>query len=141
MIIDDNSQDNTQGVVRQLQQLYGEDRIVNSQHLRCCCDFWPSSTTNRQAGSCSCTAVAYTLPALQVLKCRPGKLGLGEQNKWTLCLRSIIHDVGCDIHCSCSTCLACNESEAHAQVLHMYMVSDMLVVIMSLSWMQTFHTM
>lgn len=28
VIIDDNSQDNTQGVVRQLQQLYGEDRIV-----------------------------------------------------------------------------------------------------------------
>lgn len=28
VIIDDNSQDNTQGVVRQLQQLYGDDRIV-----------------------------------------------------------------------------------------------------------------
>ncbi|KAA6426353.1 MAG: dolichol-phosphate mannosyltransferase [Trebouxia sp. A1-2] len=39
VIIDDNSQDNTQGVVRQLQQLYGDDRII--------------------------------------LKCRPGKLGLG----------------------------------------------------------------
>lgn len=33
VIIDDNSQDNTQGVVRQLQQLYGEDRIVTPLHL------------------------------------------------------------------------------------------------------------
>lgn len=39
VIIDDNSQDNTQDIVRQLQQLYGDDRII--------------------------------------LKCRPGKLGLG----------------------------------------------------------------
>ena len=30
VIVDDNSQDNTQGVVRQLQELYGDERIVST---------------------------------------------------------------------------------------------------------------
>jgi len=31
VVVDDNSQDNTQGVVRQLQELYGDEKIVNPQ--------------------------------------------------------------------------------------------------------------
>lgn len=48
VIIDDNSQDNTQGVVRQLQQLYGEDRIVTPLHLHHWSICWLSTMT-RQA--------------------------------------------------------------------------------------------
>lgn len=35
VIVDDNSQDNTQGVVHQLQKLYGDDKIVRevAQHV------------------------------------------------------------------------------------------------------------
>lgn len=42
VIVDDNSQDNTRGVVRQLQELYGDERIVStcSKH---------STTTAHQA--------------------------------------------------------------------------------------------
>jgi dolichol-phosphate mannosyltransferase len=33
IVVDDGSPDGTQDVVKQLQQVYGEDRIVSSSHI------------------------------------------------------------------------------------------------------------
>ena len=74
IVIDDNSPDGTQDVVKKLQTAYGTDKIVRLcpldcyvQHALAC--FWGTA----------CTAI-HTEPAvlLQLLRPRPGKLGLGE---------------------------------------------------------------
>jgi glycosyltransferase involved in cell wall biosynthesis len=69
VIIDDNSPDGTQEVVKRLQTAYSSDRIVRAA-LR---------APHMRTGDASCAAGCHSDagPASQVLLSRPGKLGLG----------------------------------------------------------------
>lgn len=75
IVVDDASPDGTQEVARELAKVYGEDKIVSD-----------------------CLVLSGTLPnAPQVLKPRPGKLGLGcvcrllVNSTWNNCRRVGLH--------------------------------------------------
>ena len=75
-MVDDGSPDGTQEVVKQLQEVYGEDRIVSSEksdaHFAFCAEV--------NAGLIVCHVVtihSLVLYILQLLSARPRKMGLG----------------------------------------------------------------
>lgn len=83
--MDDNSPDGTQEVVRQLQKAYGAKRIVRRPPL---CTALPAPLCAILC--CSLTGADGKSALAQLLRARPGKLGLGERPRLRLpCSRSL----------------------------------------------------
>ena len=74
IVVDDGSPDGTQEVVKQLQGLYGEDRIVSSL---CCASF-----LHLLQHSVLFSLFCFFVFPMQLLRARPRKLGLG---RWCDC--------------------------------------------------------
>lgn len=75
IVVDDGSPDGTQEVVKQLQQVYGEDRIVSTIDLKLDMYFF--------VGQCLClfmTVKSSPFLMMQLLRARPRKLGLGRSS-------------------------------------------------------------
>lgn len=96
--MDDASPDGTQEVAKELAKVYGEDKIVSI---------------------CSARAIPL-LNAPQVLKPRPGKLGLG---------------------CVCPFLFDPTWTNFRRAGLHIFMDWTFVLVTLLSSWMPTFHTM
>lgn len=74
IVVDDGSPDGTQEIVKQLQQVYGEDRIVclsTSLFFNLCCLWFPA------AWAFYLCIFTHAVLIMQLLRPRPKKLGLG----------------------------------------------------------------
>ena len=98
VVVDDASPDGTQEVAKELANVYGEDKIV---------------------GVCS-THPVTSLNAPQLLKPRPGKLGLGFVSRFFF-------------YSACT--------DGRRAGLHISMGSSFVLVTLLSSWTPTFHTM